>query len=96
MSVAIKIGLIVIAILAVCALLSPVLSTFGGFAADISGIFGTLINSVAPYLLMGRKLLNAVLGYPVLVDFSLWTAFILPVLLLGVQWVIGLYHRLSK
>lgn len=94
MDTVIRIGLVVIAIIAVIALLMPVLEQVGDGVLEVADVLPELISQIAPYFLFGRTLLNALLGYPVLVDICLWLVILAPLSVHLVQFGIYIYSKL--
>lgn len=94
MDTVIRIGLVVIAIIAVIALLMPVLEQVGDGVLEVADVLPELISQIAPYFLFGRTLLNALLGYPVLVDICLWLVILAPLSVHLVKFGIYIYSKL--
>lgn len=94
MDTVIRIGLVVIAIIAVIALLTPVLTQLGEGVTDVANALPGLITQLAPYLVFGRTLLNALIGYPVLVDVCLWLMLLAPLSVALVEFGIYIYSKL--
>lgn len=94
MDTVIRIGLVVIAIIAVIALLTPVLTQLGEGVIDVANALPGLITQLAPYLVFGRTLINALIGYPVLVDVCLWLMILAPLSVALVEFGIYIYSQL--
>lgn len=94
MSQVIRIGLVTAAIVAVIALLLPVLEQVGAGVISVADVLPSMISQIAPYLSFGRSLLNALLGYPVLVDICLWLALIAPLSVHLVKFGIYIYSKI--
>ncbi len=94
MDTVIRIGLVVIAIAAVIILLTPILEQVGQGVLEVANALPGFISQLAPYFSMGRTLLNALIGVPVLVDICIWLAIIAPLSVQMVKFGIYIYSKL--
>lgn len=94
MSTFIRIGLIVVAVVAVVALLSPIISELVDSMPELSAAVGPLISQLSSYFAFGRALLNALIGYPALVDVCLYLAIGAPFTLVLVKFGIMIYSKI--
>lgn len=93
MSQAIRIGLIVVAVAAILALLTPILDqVITGIGAVGESLPG-LINTLSPYLNFGRQMLNALVGNAVLVDVMLWFTILAELALHTVGFVSKIFRK---
>lgn len=94
MSVLIRIGLIVVAVVAVVLLLAPVIDQLVSAIPELSASIGPLITQLTSYLVFGRTLLNALIGNPALVDVCLYLAIGAPFTLALVKFGIMIYSKI--
>lgn len=81
MGAVIRMGLVVAGIAVVLVLVMPVLTQVGSGVMSVAEALPALISQVTPFLSAGRSLLNAFIGYPILVDVLLWLNILAPLTL---------------
>lgn len=94
MGQAIRIALILVAVVAIIALLTPILDQLILGIGQVANVLPSLISSLSPYLVFGRKMLNALVGFPVIVDIMLWFALISEIALHTVGFVSKIFRKI--
>ena len=89
----IRVGLIIVAVVAIIALLVPITEKVVEALPVLGQHLSSAINSLSPYLLWGRQLLNALVGVPILVDIMLWFVLLSPIALHAAAFTIKIFRK---
>lgn len=79
MSNAIRIALILVAVAAIILMLSPIVTELSSTIDTIISHLSGFISQLSSYLSFGRRLLNLLIGVPVLVQICLYFTISLPI-----------------